>query len=65
VILWLDAQLSPKLCAWIRREFEVEAVHVRDPALRDAEDAAIFAKASLAGGSFSGANRRNHRGSHR
>jgi len=25
VILWLDAQISPKLCPWIRRKFEAEA----------------------------------------
>lgn len=45
MILWLDAQISPKLCSWIRRKFDVEAVHIRDLALRDASDREIFGKA--------------------
>jgi predicted nuclease of predicted toxin-antitoxin system len=48
VILWLDAHISPKLCAWIRREFAVQATHVRDLGLRGAEDPEIFAKARAA-----------------
>jgi len=48
VILWLDAQISPRLCPWIRREFEVDVVHVRDLRLRETEDAEIFEKARRA-----------------
>ena len=48
MILWLDAQLSPRLCPWIRREFGVDVGHVRDLGLRDAEDREIFDKARRA-----------------
>lgn len=42
MILWVDAQLSPRLCPWVRREFQVEAVHVRTLGLRESEDREIF-----------------------
>jgi len=45
VILWVDAHISPKLCPWIRRQYAVDAVHVRDLGLREAEDPEIFDKA--------------------
>jgi predicted nuclease of predicted toxin-antitoxin system len=45
VILWLDAHISPKLCPWIRRQFAVDAIHIRDLGLRYAEDPHIFDKA--------------------
>ena len=45
MILWLDAHVSPKLCRWIQRECGVDAVHVRDLGLREAEDPEIFDKA--------------------
>jgi predicted nuclease of predicted toxin-antitoxin system len=45
VILWVDAHISPKLCPWIRRQFALEAVHVRDLGLREAEDPEIFDRA--------------------
>jgi len=45
VILWVDAHISPKLCPWIRRQFALDAVHVRDLGLREAEDPEIFDKA--------------------
>jgi len=48
VILWVDAHISPKLCPWIRRQFAVEALHVRDLGLREAEDPEIFDKARAA-----------------
>jgi predicted nuclease of predicted toxin-antitoxin system len=48
VILWVDAHISPKLCPWIRRQFAVDAVHVRDLGLREAEDPEIFDKARAA-----------------
>jgi len=49
VILWLDAQLSPRLARWIEETFEVECSHVRDLGLRDAEDPDVFQKARDAG----------------
>jgi predicted nuclease of predicted toxin-antitoxin system len=42
VILWLDAQISPRLCSWIAQHFAVEAIHVRELHLREGEDAEIF-----------------------
>jgi len=48
VILWVDAQISPRLCPWISRRFAVEAAHVRDLHLRDAEDREIFERARKA-----------------
>lgn len=45
MIIWIDAQLSPSIAAWIREEFQVEAVAVRDLGLRDASDLAIFTAA--------------------
>ena len=49
MIVWLDAQLSPRLAWWIEETFGVECLHVRDLGLRDAEDPAIFQKARDAG----------------
>jgi predicted nuclease of predicted toxin-antitoxin system len=49
VILWLDAQLPPRLAAWLSTRFGVEAVALRDLGLRDSTDAAIFAAARRAG----------------
>ena len=40
--IWTDAQLSPSIAAWIRVNFKVESVAVRDLGLRDATDAEIF-----------------------
>lgn len=40
--LWLDAHLPPKLVPWLRTEFEIEAVAVRDLGLRDSKDPEIF-----------------------
>jgi len=45
VIIWLDAQLSPRLTRWIEENFGVECLHVRDLGLRDAEDPEIFQRA--------------------
>ena len=45
MIVWLDAQLSPRLAQWIEETFEVECLHVRDLGLRNAEDPEIFQKA--------------------
>lgn len=45
MILWVDAHISPKLCPWIRRQFAVDVVHVRELGLREAEDPEIFDRA--------------------
>jgi predicted nuclease of predicted toxin-antitoxin system len=49
VIIWLDAQLSPRLTRWIQENFAVECLHVRDLGLHNAEDPQIFQKAGDAG----------------
>lgn len=38
----LDAQLSPALCGWLRTEFGLEAIPVRDLDLLQADDQEIF-----------------------
>ena len=43
--IWIDAQLSPKVAAFIRANFNIEAVAVRDVGLRDASDEEIFVAA--------------------
>jgi len=41
--IWIDAQLSPALAAWINRTYDaIEAKSVRALGLRDAEDTEIF-----------------------
>lgn len=43
MILWIDAQLSPAIAAWINRTFEdIEAQSVRSLGLKDALDYEIF-----------------------
>ncbi len=42
MIIWLDAQLSPTIAAWLCTEFSVQAVAVRDLGLRNAKDREIF-----------------------
>jgi predicted nuclease of predicted toxin-antitoxin system len=49
LILWIDAQLSPQLAAWIAREFGVAAAPVRDLGLRNAKDREIHLAAREAG----------------
>jgi predicted nuclease of predicted toxin-antitoxin system len=50
VRLWVDAQLSPAIAAWIHRTFpEIEASSVRALGLRDASDRQIFEAAREAG----------------
>jgi len=47
--LWIDAQLSPALAAWITENFsDIKATAVRDLGLRDAEDPVIFFSARTA-----------------
>jgi predicted nuclease of predicted toxin-antitoxin system len=40
--VWIDAQISPAIATWIRANFAVNAVAVRDLGLRDATDQEIF-----------------------
>lgn len=48
--IWVDAQLSPAIAAWINRSFpEIQASSVRALGLRDATDAQIFHAAREAG----------------
>jgi predicted nuclease of predicted toxin-antitoxin system len=42
MIIWVDAQMSPAIAAWISGNFSVNAVAIRDLGLRDAEDKEIF-----------------------
>jgi predicted nuclease of predicted toxin-antitoxin system len=42
MIIWIDAQLSPAIAAWISSHFAVDAVAVRDLGLREATDPQIF-----------------------
>jgi predicted nuclease of predicted toxin-antitoxin system len=47
--IWVDAQLSPSIAAWINQHFSgLEAHSVRQLGLRDAEDKIIFDRARLA-----------------
>jgi len=47
MIVWVDAQMSPAISVWIRSNFSIEAVAVRDLGLRDAGDKEIFQAARL------------------
>lgn len=40
--IWIDAQLTPAIATWIREEFQVDAVAIRELGLRDATDLEIF-----------------------
>jgi predicted nuclease of predicted toxin-antitoxin system len=40
--IWIDAQMSPAIAAWISSNFAVKAVAIRDLGLRDATDKEIF-----------------------
>lgn len=47
--LWIDAQLSPAVAAWINRRFkEIKASSVKSLGLRDASDLDIFQAAKKA-----------------
>ena len=41
-MIWVDAQLSPTIAAWISVNFSVAAMALRDLGLRDATDREIF-----------------------
>lgn len=47
--LWVDAQLPPILCEWLRAEFGIDSSHVQDAGLREADDAVVFAAIRHAG----------------
>jgi len=47
MIVWVDAQMSPAVAAWISSNFSLDAVAVRDLGLRDANDKEIFQAARL------------------
>lgn len=48
--IWVDAQLSPIIAAWINQSFpQISAVSVRALGLRDASDYEIYSKAKEAG----------------
>ena len=49
LILWIDAQLSPRLASWITEGFGLEAYHIRDLGLLRASDRAIYQAARDAG----------------
>lgn len=40
--LWIDAQMSPAIAAWVSSNFAVSAVAIRDLGLQDTEDQEIF-----------------------
>ena len=44
-MIWIDAQMSPVIAAWVTANFAVTCVAVRDVGLRDAEDREIFLEA--------------------
>jgi predicted nuclease of predicted toxin-antitoxin system len=46
--IWIDAQLSPAIAAWLRSTFGMDAVAVRDLGLREATDEQVFAAARRA-----------------
>ena len=49
MILWLDAQLPPKLAGWLSAQFGVTAVPVRDLGMLTASDSEILSAAHDAG----------------
>ena len=49
MILWVDAQLSPRIAHWLSERFEIQALPIRDLGLRDASDSEVFEAARVAG----------------
>ncbi|MEM8611331.1 MAG: DUF5615 family PIN-like protein [Cyanobacteria bacterium P01_H01_bin.105] len=49
MILWLNAQLPPRIAHWLSKTFSVEAVTLYDLNLRDAGDIEIFGAARTNG----------------
>lgn len=48
VVVWVDAQLSPAIAAWLTSNLGVAALPLRELGLRDAKDHVIFAAARTA-----------------
>lgn len=48
MIIWIDAQISPAIAAWIKEKFNVESVAVGQLGLRDSTDEDIFEAARVA-----------------
>lgn len=42
MIIWLDAQISPLLAAWLSEQLKIEVAAIRDIGLRDAKDIEIY-----------------------
>ena len=40
--IWLDAQLSPDIAAWITKEFGTATIAIRELGLREATDRELF-----------------------
>jgi predicted nuclease of predicted toxin-antitoxin system len=49
MMIWVDAQLSPAIAAWMTTTFSITAFALRDVGLRDAEDPEIFEAAKAQG----------------
>jgi len=49
MILWIDAQLSPRLAPWMAQRFGIEAYSVRWLGFQEVKDEVIFAAARLRG----------------
>lgn len=49
MIIWVDAQFSPAIAAWITENFDHEAIPVREIGLKDAADREIFLAARREG----------------
>ena len=45
--VWIDAQFSPAIAAWISQNLGTPAVALRDLGLRDATDREIFLRARI------------------
>lgn len=46
--IWVDAQFSPAIAAWIQDNYPVQSAALRDIGLRDADDEDIFSAAKSA-----------------
>ena len=44
-MIWIDAQISPVIAAWITANFPIKCLAIRDVELRNAEDREIFLEA--------------------
>lgn len=51
-MIWLDAQLSPRVARWIETQFGIQKFPIRDLKLRPADDEAIWRAAKAADAIF-------------